>query len=86
MASTIAPSAPIAAASLGVARPNRIAPSTDRISTASGNERLQQQQRPPCSQGMSVSSLGSFGASLGLIVARDDHVADVQAGQQEARA
>ena len=37
-ASSMAPTAPTAAASVGVARPNMIAPSTDRISIVSGKK------------------------------------------------
>ena len=62
-------SAPAPAASDGVARPNRMAPSTEMISSASGKNEVASAQRTSL-VGMSVCSLGSLGASAGLIMAR----------------
>ncbi len=62
-------SAPTAAASDGVASPNRIAPSTETISNASGRNDVASAQITVPS-GTLVSSGGSFGASAGLMIAR----------------
>ena len=62
-------SAPAPAASDGVARPNRIAPSTATISSASGKNEVASAHITSLN-GMSVCSLGSFGHSAGLIMAR----------------
>ena len=62
-------SAPAPAASDGVASPNRIAPSTEMISSASGKNDVASAYSTVLN-GTSVSSFGSFGASAGLIIAR----------------
>ena len=49
--------------------PEQIAPSTDRISTASGKNACSS-STTTLAQGTLASSLGSFGASFGLIVTR----------------
>ena len=62
-------SAPAPAASDGVARPNRMAPSTDTISSASGRNDVAS-AHSTLLKGTLVCSGGSFGASAGLITAR----------------
>ena len=79
------PSAPTAAASCGVARPNRIAPSTDRIRNASGKNDVSSSPDDLGRSGTSVCSFGSFGRELRIDHCAPDHVDDVQAGEQEAR-
>ena len=61
--------APTPAASDGVASPNRMAPSTETISSASGRNDVASAQITFLI-GTSVCSGGSFGASAGLIIAR----------------
>jgi hypothetical protein len=69
MARTMAPRAPMAAASLGVASPKRIAPSTDRIRMASGKNACTS-RIVTFGHGTLLASLESFGASDGLIATR----------------
>src|SRR5262249_17035057 len=69
IAKRIDPKAPKAAASFGVARPNRIAPSTARIRNASGKNDVASRYMTSFI-GMSVCSFGSFGASFGLSIDR----------------
>ncbi len=65
IASSAEPSAPTAAASVGVARPNMIVPSTERISSASGKNEVAS-SFTVLKNGTSVCSLGSFGARCGF--------------------
>jgi hypothetical protein len=65
----MAPSAPTAAASDGVARPKRIEPSTARISAARGRNDVTS-ANIIVTKGTLRSSFGNFGARLGLMMAR----------------
>ena len=76
-------SAPAPAASDGVARPKRIAPSTDTIRIASGKERGQ--QRPHHLAEWDVGLLGrQLGTERRVPQCPRDHVEDVEAGEQKA--
>ena len=64
------PSAPTAAASDGVARPNRMAPSTERIRIASGKNEVSSAQKTSLNGISTLAFLRRFGASFGLISTR----------------
>ncbi len=63
------PTAPTAAASDGVASPKTMDPSTARIRTVSGKTPVTSLNHSSL-RGISHSSLGGFGASLGSMTAR----------------
>ena len=67
-ARTIAPTDPIAPASVGVATPAKIDPSTMRIRSSGGSITTTTRRRSP-RQGMSVISGGRAGAASGLAIA-----------------
>ncbi len=69
MASTRLKKEPTDAASVGVARPNRMTPSTDIMRTASGTKEVRSMYKTS-RMGMSVSSLDGLGARLGFRAAR----------------
>ncbi len=64
------PKAPTAAASVGVASPNRIAPSTDRIRIASGKNACSSMIVILTAPMSATASFGSLGISFGFSVAR----------------
>ena len=81
-ASTIAPTAPIEAASVGVAKPARIEPSTATISS-SGGISARTKRRP--SEARCASSITSAGQSLRPHERQADDVEDVERHQGQAR-
>ena len=84
LASRIAPARPTAAASDGVASPNMMAPSTARISTASGKKDVSR-SRMTSPNGCVDLLLGQLRGKRRVDDGAADHVDDVQPGQEKAR-